>query len=202
MATIITRVESARGCGYRKKGGIYLVSDGLGTECLRLPIPLEVCPCCGEGIRQTRGFRWISSDLISEPCEGFSCSTCPLGSLEKKQKFGLLWVGEKFYKSSAEFTTEALARGVSKRIAQVPRDLELGKTWILLGHPRACSWFEEHEGKQVSKFAPGIFHAFRPSRIEYIVKGTETTEELDHLEERGFTLIQVVEDHRTQTTLL
>jgi hypothetical protein len=41
-----------------------------------------------------------------------------------------------------------------------------------------------------------IFSVVRPQRIEYVVKGDETIEELDALEKRGFTLVKdvVVED--------
>jgi hypothetical protein len=33
---------------------------------------------------------------------------------------------------------------------------------------------------------------FKPTRIEYIVTGKETEEELDAMEKRGFTLIDVI----------
>ena len=46
MATVHTSVESARGCGYRKGGGIYLVSGGLSEPCPKLPIELHSCPTC------------------------------------------------------------------------------------------------------------------------------------------------------------
>lgn len=44
MATVHTSVESARGCGFRKGGGIYLVSGGLSEPCPKLPIELKVVP--------------------------------------------------------------------------------------------------------------------------------------------------------------
>lgn len=47
--SIETRVEGARGCGFRKTDGLYLVCDGLGSACGKLPIPCEVCPTCGRG---------------------------------------------------------------------------------------------------------------------------------------------------------
>lgn len=37
-------VETRRGCGYRKVGGIYLVCDGAGFRCDQLPVNLEVIP--------------------------------------------------------------------------------------------------------------------------------------------------------------
>jgi hypothetical protein len=39
-------VEPKRGCGYRKVGGIYLVSGGEGRPCGCLQIPLHTCPSC------------------------------------------------------------------------------------------------------------------------------------------------------------
>jgi hypothetical protein len=39
-------VEPKRGFGYRKVGGIYLVSGGKGRPCGCLPIPLHTCPSC------------------------------------------------------------------------------------------------------------------------------------------------------------
>src|SRR5207302_7622776 len=52
-------VEAKRGCGYRKIGGLYFVGGGRGVACDRLPIPLDICPTCGHGIKQTRGFTWV-----------------------------------------------------------------------------------------------------------------------------------------------
>lgn len=40
-------------------------------------------------------------------------------------------------------------------------------------------------------YIPAIFHAFKPDRIEYIVKGSETEDELDELERRGLTLVKL-----------
>lgn len=196
---MITKIESARGCGYRKKGGLYLVSDGLGRECLKLPIPLTVCPCCSAGIKPTRGFTWISSELIKDhKCQQNNhCSTCPLNDLDYHKKFGLLWVGEKFYKSTAEFTREAMAHGVSRRIAQIPHDFDLGNTWILLAHRKAIRTGHV-SGANEPEFIPGIFHAFKPARIEYVVTGNETAEEIERMEKRKITPVNVIRDIDTQ----
>jgi hypothetical protein len=67
---IETRVESKRGCGYRKPGGLYLVSGGFAKTCYKLPIGLTVCPCCNQGIKPARGFTWISAEFIKDsPCK-------------------------------------------------------------------------------------------------------------------------------------
>lgn len=196
MATVHKRIERQRGCGYRKKGGMYFVSDGIAAACDKLPIPLTVCPCCYAGVKQTRGFQWINSQLFSAAtCTG-NCSTCPMNFPD--MKMGLMWVGEKFYSTAGEFIKEANAMGVSKRISQVPRNFVVGQTWIALAHPKACNGIGEG-GKIV--MTPGVFRAFKPTAIEYVIKGTETEEELDALEQRGFTLVDVTPDKHSQKSM-
>jgi hypothetical protein len=187
MATIKNSFESARGCGFRKEGGKYLISGGLSAPCFKLPIRLTYCPCCGAGIKFSRAFQWISKDVIMDvPCSKKGCKGCiPFdGSVER---FGLLWVGDKFY-SPKSFTKEAAARGVSKRIPFVPKELIIGKTWILLAHKKAVFDPESEEMKE------GIFYAFQPSGLEYIIKGDESEEELERLEKQGFYLINLIKE--------
>lgn len=187
MPRISIKVEQRRGCGYRKKGGIYFVSDGIGSPCDKLPIELTVCPTCSCGIKQARGFTWITSALFeNKSCSG-DCERCPLNL--KDLRLGLMWVGTKYYPTPADFSKEASAMGVSKRISQVPKDFVVGETWIALAHPKAIVSYDE---KNEPVFTPGIFRAFRPARIEYVVKETETKEELEALEKRGLTLVKVV----------
>lgn len=52
-------VEGKRGCGFRKIGGLYMVGEYVSVPCDRLPFILDVCPCCGGGVKQTRGTTWI-----------------------------------------------------------------------------------------------------------------------------------------------
>lgn len=201
MATITTKHEGSRGCGYRKKGGKYFVSDGISKACGRLPIPLTVCPCCNQGIKQSRGFTWLSGKIlivgacsivkassVKNPCYG-----CPLNVIEKIDKFGLMWVGAKYYPSTSDFNKEASLQGISKRISQIPKDFVLGETWIALGHPEAI--VKAKDGGELET-QPGIFQMFKPSRIEYVVTGRETEEELDAMEARGFTLVDVIPDKK------
>jgi hypothetical protein len=202
MATIITKQETARRCGFRNPGGLYLVCDSVGKYCFKLPIALTVCPHCGEGIKQTRGFTWITNKIVNEApcksnCNGDGKSDCPFDDTTI-ETFGLLWVGEKFYTNAIDFTNEARTRGISKRIAQIPREFKIGKTWILLAHPNAV---QRIEGDQ-AYFEPGIFHAFKPTRIEYILTGNETADELESLEKRGLTLIDLKKVETVQTSLI
>lgn len=192
MATIHEREEGPRGCGYRKGGGTYLVSEGEMVPCGKLPLVLDVCPCCGAGIKPSRGWTWVNpqrlfkdvecafaGDLEENPPMG--CSGCPLDILPDTA--GLLWIGEKFYSTPGKFSAEAAKMGVSRRLARVPRDFKVGETLVLLAHRKGTKVDGEDK--------PAIFSAFRPTAIEYIVKGTETDEELDKLEKRGFTLIKI-----------
>ena len=124
-------VESARGCGYRSAGGIYLMSGGFSVPCGRLPIPLETCPTCSAGIKP--------------------------------------------------------ARGISRRISQVPRDFNLLTTWVWLAHRRAIP---HAQGPSTA----GVFRAFKPERVEYVLKGDETDEQIDDLLSRGLSPVKVIRD--------
>jgi hypothetical protein len=203
MPTIHTKIEAARGCGYRKGGGIYLVAGKLGFPCGKLPIPLVVCPCCNQGIKATRGFTWVSGQLIKEAqCSrageaGENCIGC--GKAYSQERYGLLWVGEKFYATPGAFAAEAVAQGISRRISAIPRDFKVGETWILLGHRKAVKGTAVVDAgdspvETVEEWFPGVFQIFLPERIEYVVKGTETDEELEALEKRGLTLVKVIRD--------
>lgn len=179
---IFTRYDEKRGCGYRKPAGVYLVSDGMATTCNRLPIPLNICPCCGAGVKFSRGFTWIQpKKLFPElsPCMG--CPGCFY--TPSKEIAGLLWVGEKFY-SPHSFLTESAAQGVSRRLSTVPHSFEVGKTWVYFAHKHAVTLEDGTTG-------PGIFAAFCPTRIEYVVTGKETEDKLQRLIRRGFTLVHV-----------
>lgn len=220
MPTIHTSVEGARGCGYRKGGGLYLVAGGLSEPCPKLPIELHVCQVCGGGVKQTRGFTWILPDPLLDPGAHGSAEhdyVCPLGSQYAEQhwsqgdKAGLIWIGASFYPTPEDFMAEARMMGVSRRLSAVPRDLVIGETWIALAHPRAISGECEHgapvgnpcsncpDGASAGEWRGGVITFFRPTAIEYIVKGDETDEELDHLEERGFRLVRVVKSGEQST---
>lgn len=197
MSTITTRIEPRRGCGYRKPGGLYLVAGSASRTCCKLPFPLTVCPCCGAGIKPARGFTWISTDIFSSPCI-MPTMGCILSQPGKK--IGLLWVGEKYYPTPESFARESIMQGVSKRIAQIPRDLVVGETWIALAHRAAITDFINERTHDIKKI-PGIFSVFIPKAIEYIVTGEETEEKLLSLEKRGVTLIKVIKDTDAQTQI-
>lgn len=208
------------------------MTNGLGEPCERLPAPLEVCSHCGEGIKQSRGFRWMSLDVIlskARPCLMSSdanfqktdvdkralermrkhcprCIVCTPGMLEArsepKDKVGLLWVGEKHYKTTLDWSREAAEMGASKRIAAIPKGLVVGKTWIFVAHKHAIDVTEREQrdgelfAADTAKKKPGVFHAFVPQRIELIV--TPSMEKEDWVQgmvdKQGVTLVRVPED--------
>lgn len=189
--------EKARGCGYRKKGGLYLRFDGVPFNCGLLPITLDTCPCCGAGVKASRGFQWVKRQLLgSDPCKKETCGNCGILNLPMDERMGLIWIGERFYKSPKDFIKEASEMGISRRLTQIPRGFEVGKTWVLLGH-RKGNVKQDSEGVVFDEegnpeFLKQVFAAFIPSRIEYVVNGDETQEEIERLEARGLTLVDVV----------
>lgn len=149
-------VEPRRGCGYRKIGGLYFVSSGRPVFCDRLPIPLDVCPTCGHGIKQTRGYTWINVEALvgglhPNCLDEFPCPLCMRP--DEIGRAGLLWIGAKYYKTPREFCAESDALGVSRRISAIPRGFVVGKTWILLAHPNAivCSLNCERCGQMMNR---------------------------------------------------
>ena len=153
-SAIQVRSEGRRGCGYRQKGGIYLVGGGLSVPCGRLPVPVGRCPTCDHGIKPSRGWTWVDVPALlrdAAPCPPPTthavdphshrmlpvdrCAGCPLRDGTEVRKAGLLWVRQGY--SVASFSLEAEHVGVSRRLAQVPRDLVVGETEVLLGHPKA-----------------------------------------------------------------
>lgn len=203
------RNDRKRGCGYRKPGGLYFVSNSPGIPCGRLPVALDRCPTCDAGIKPSRSATWVDAGelLTKRGCKApaTQCAGCPTIT----GRHLLIWIGEQFYPTPDAWMKESSSQGVSRRIGAVPRDFVLGETWVLVAHRRAmpvvpcgepfdlvgtsCARAQGHPGAHHSdrEYHAGIFHAFRPQAIEYVVKGTETEEELAALRERGITPVKV-----------
>jgi hypothetical protein len=211
-------VEKARGCGYRKVGGLYLCGEGGSLACDRLPYELVTCPTCGAGVKFSRGFQWLNwstyageHSVLNDGCrcgwiEGIG-SICPAcHPKDKPQPYGLLYVGEQFY-TPQSFIEEALDMGVSRRIAAVPRKLKLGETWVLFAHISACGTRQEKQdgGTMKTVGIPGIFYAFRPTRIEKLIwKSDAKPEYLEELQKAGIIPVIIPDgdvDHDPKTPL-
>ena len=193
---IKTVYENKRGCGFRKPGGIYLRTDGLSKECGLLPVPLETCSRCGGGIKPSRGFTWIDADLAigSGDCKTYKsnpdhCMDCKINTISGR--CGLIWIGEKYYPSPQKFLNECKSMGLSRRIKTVPNGFKVGTTPIFVAHRKVILRNTEGQTHIEGDFIPGIFQMFIPDRIEYVVKGTETEDELNNLVKRGFDLVDV-----------
>jgi hypothetical protein len=200
---IETRITPARGCGHRKPGGLYLVAGAPSAPCGKLPLELSVCPCCGQGIKFSRGWTWVDADrlfkeircLLQEDLCGHFDQRCPAAT-GLMGRAGLIWVGEKFYPKTSDFTAEAAKMGISRRIKSIPHGFELGKTWVLFAHIRAIvveissaiPGDDQRPFEAATK--PGVFMFFRPTAIEYVVKGTESEDELRKIADRGITLVK------------
>lgn len=195
---IAIRITAKRGCGYRKPGGLYVVSGVSAlSPCCKLLNVLNVCPCCGSGIKPTRGWQWIDADAIfggtvctagneGSRIEGYASMVCPLNG--KIGRAGLLWIGESFYPTVEDFEKEAAAQGISRRIKALPKDYKPGETWVLLAHRLGVKRAVVLEGEPT--YDKAIFRIFKPSAVEYVVKGDETEEKLSKLVERGITPVK------------
>lgn len=223
MTDVVISTEQARGCGYRKPAkdgvGIYLVGDGLGEPCGLLPYPLEVCPCCGGGVKATRGWTWVTPQLLFGKGDVLSkiagverdcalsrklrvvgqnggtdrgCLTCPIGT-PPPGMHGLLWIGESFYATPDDFTRETTAQGVSRKIKAVPKGFKLGETWVMLAHRKAV-----RNPATGERETPGIFTMFKPRGIDLVIKDEhDVPEKATKLAEKigdGARIVKVVRD--------
>ena len=190
--------EGQRGCGHRKPGGMYLFGPDSGGSCGRIPVPLDTCPCCGFGIKPTRGFQWVDGDKMlwsarDTKCdqEIRRCHSCVIELMIRGDysfgKVGLIWVGSKFYPSTNDFQKEAAAMGISRRINSIPNDFKIGETTIFLAHRQVIP---EREG-DIIIHKPGIFRIWRPEEIQYVIKPDDTQEKIDKLEAKGVTPVWI-----------
>ncbi len=187
--------EGARGCGYKQEGGIYLVSEGIGDVCCKLPIKLDVCPTCGHGIKPSRGWTWIDvAELIKDKVDrrDHECDACPLGDkniLKDDQhgthwaRVGLLWIGGSFY-TPRSWYDETQRMGASRRIPAIPKDFVLGETLVCVAH-------REHKKDALGKGVPAIFHIFKPTAIQYVVKPRDGQKKLKRMIKRGITPVRI-----------
>jgi hypothetical protein len=110
------------------------------------------------------------------------CQGCPL--TQDMGRCGLLWIGEKHYKTPDAWRKEARVMGISRRVKAVPKGFELGKTWVLVAHRKAIT-------NPDGSFTPGIFQAFKPEAVEKIMTGNESDEEVEKLIEHGYSPVLV-----------
>lgn len=206
-------------CGYRHSGkdgvGIYLVEGPATTEpCPRLPFPLTVCPCCGHGIKFSRGYTWIDPTLWFDPelppvtewdhptHQTRRCTLCNPAAVGHRA--GLLWVGEQHYPTAAHFAREANEMGISRRISAVPRDFVPGKTVVYLAHirtvpPKATDLLKDPK----APWQPGVFRTFVPVAVDLVIDDPDNIpEKAISLKERlgdGARIVKVLPDTEGET---
>lgn len=197
--------EPKRGCGYRKVGGLYMVAGKFNASCHGLPFLLEVCPVCSQGIKQARGWTWIS------PCELFTqdttncklrhCERCPVSN-PPAGRHGLLWIGVAHYPSPSDFMSEARRLGISRRVQFVPNDFRLGETWLYLAHPHAFPPLDKESIGHDGEGTPGIITVFKPERIELIVTPDQAKdgEFMEKCDKRGVTPVVLDESDEEEET--
>lgn len=184
--------EARRGCGFRKIGGLYLVGPAWGSPCCKLPRELDVCPTCGAGIKQARGWTWIDAAAVfAGDCSGQNrdfdrTHFCPLAAPARLGRIGLLWIGARFYRTPAHFDLEAHSLGISRRISAVPRGFKVGETWVALAHPAV---------ELGGRMGPAIFRVFCPSAIEKILpESARGSSEVERLIGQGVTPVFVPDE--------
>lgn len=212
-------MESRRGCGYRQVGKLYLIGEGITYVCPSLPLDLGPCSCCGYEVPFYRDFQWIAKayfkhirEPTGQPCHP-SCPIC-YPSQNAQDRYGLMWVGKKFY-TPREFIDEADAVDVCKAIKQIPTGLVLGETWVMLVHSEArvnheAPEFQEAYSQWLTRGVdkeppdpepkppayPGVFFAFRPTRVELLVYQSEATPQMiEGAEKKGITIIVVPDEY-------
>lgn len=195
-------IEQIRQCGFRKVNALYLIGSGIITTCDRLPYNLpDLCPACGCGIKQHRGFQWINPKIFFKQHEP-TCEDNDVMCQPPDELHGLQWVGNRFY-SAKSFVEEATRLGVSKRIAHIPKGLVLGKTIVYLAHPsggikEVTETTALNTTVTKNKPCPAIFYVFRPQRIEKLIwKRDATTEVILDLEKQGITPIIVPDEDKS-----
>lgn len=212
------RHDKHRGCGWRRPG-LYLISEGLWSHCGMLPIPLDFCPCCGskidaassvissyKGLNLSRGWTWIEGKLLREHAPVCNerkgvCARCTLNRLDRA---GMMWVGEAFYKTPANFMAEVLAQGLSKRLSSLPNGFKVGRTPVALAHRHVIHTEvkDPDTGKVRIEWLPGIFGIFTPTHVEYVVKGDETDAQIEAMLARGITPVTIERVQDVQTTMV
>lgn len=116
--------------------------------------------------------------------------------LAKKERdlpkvFYLMFVSKDFY-TPESFIEESRKLGISKRVAanSLPKGFVVGKDWVFLAHGTVKFYpVVDGEVQADPRIATGIFHAFRPQRLEVLMwKGTDAQTIADY-EEAGYTVV-------------
>lgn len=198
-------VEPKRACGYRTVKGKYILGEGGGIACCKLPIALKPHDCTDCGLDHTwhftRGWSWMSLAKFDKLTGYKQCSAktlisagCPLFDPEPGARFGVIWVGGKAYPNAERYQFEADRIGISRKLNTWPDDLRVG-TWVFLAHMKAIRT-PGLLGAEDDTWTPGIFRLFQVTAKELIVTDAQmrNKKEMDKLRAKGITPVAVPED--------
>lgn len=194
-------VEYKRRCGFRVVGGIYLVCDGEGVSCDRLPFDISTCPTCGHGPKPTRSFSWLPNpaEFFGGDCEKCVCPMpmghCPV-CMPPEQPQGLIWLGRGHY-TAAEWLQESADMGISRKISGVPKGFKIGEHWVYVAE-REETPKRTHVIQDMASVPAHIVSAFKPQRIEVLITQeiADDPKQMERLEKRGLTPIIVPVDDK------
>lgn len=199
-------IEQKRLCGYRKVGAMYLVGNIYFEGCHRLPVKIPE-------IKFFRGYKEINPYKLIGKCNRIhtsknvipsdvGCVTCSIcNPPDEDLVHGLMFVGEQYY-TPGKFIKEVLKLGVSKRISNIPNGLVLGKTIVYLAYKKMPFKIElygigglyDFDG---TEYIPSIFMAFKPERVEMLIRNSDATEEkLEKLKSHSITPVIVPDNYK------
>lgn len=179
MSNVETINIKKRACGLRKPGHLYLVGGGKVEDSDFFPRAIT-CPHCGLGLKASRNISkfypaQLWPELLRPELEVFDVQK-PFHYFYRDEMAYAVTIGVQHYPTPESYLAEAAEQGISRLIQAVPRDFVAGETWVFLIHPHVFPG---------QKWSPGAIAAFRPRRIEYVVRGDESQEYLDSLISRG-----------------
>lgn len=178
---------NTRGCGTRKKGGLYLFFSCENVQwCTRLPMKNpDICPCCGEGFRLFRSLRVINPLKVFGKAENPCREECPI--CNPPEKAGLMWVGQQYY-TPDEFRAEARRDGISKRIPNKIEGLSPGDL-VLFAHHKGYDPAGQVPG-------PGVFIAARLTEYQKVLSEEDAKDQdlVEELEKNGIVPVLEVDD--------
>lgn len=162
------------------------------------------------------GFTWIDYNTLFGECPHIAKNNagaekdkvlchrvgCELCMPPNVAKYGLMWVGEKFYGTPQAFTEEAQKLGVSKRLGKsVPIGLKVGN-FVMLGHRKVVmsnpkDFIKQEDGTELN-YRPAIFYGFHIRRIEIIITASQSKDEkfMEGIKKRNLTPVVVPDDDK------
>jgi len=178
--------EPLRGCGYRKIGAYYIVTEPVSIRhCKNLPYPLFHQKHF-RGIKRINPWKLINT---TPKCETASCPVCypPNENIHV-----LMFAGESYYTQNS-IITEAIKLGISKRIRKPVDWIDLNRSILYLAYNRTAIQIDD-EGSTL--YMPAIITAQRIRRIEHLITSEQATKEyIEELISKGLTPVIIPKEY-------